>query len=787
MYLKIIKILWVLFFVGVLSAILAIYTISNNWGNLVGEYPDPKEIENPKSDVASELWAADTVMLGKYYRENRSPIRFEDLSQPLVNTLIASEDIRFYAHSGIDFIGVLAIPYYLFIKGQERGSSTISQQLAKNLFKTRQKFSGSLNAEMGLMKKVIDKFKEWVLAIRLEKSYTKKEIMTMYYNTVDFGNLSFGVKSASKTYFNKTPKSVNIQEAAILVGMLQAPSFYNPIRNPNNAKEVRNEVIGKMAKYGYITKLEADSIKELPVLDKDIYEVESHLTGLATYFRSEVQKELLKICEQMGIDLYADGLKIYTTLNSKMQKYAEESIEKHMREQQRLFFEHWKGKNPWIDENGREIPRFIERFAMPRTERYRELKKQFGNDSTAIWKILNTPYKMEIFTWDETKWKKRSDGIVVRYTMDSVMSPVDSLKYYKHFLNVGMMSMDPYTGHIKTWVGGINNKFFQYDHVKQTYRQPGSTFKPFVYCAAIEELKTDPCSKVLDVPITFNVIEADDKGNPITKSWTPKNTGPYTNQSYTLRQAMGMSINTVAAYLVREITPEKVVKYTEEKFGIKYLRDKYKVSARLEPVPALCLGTSDMSIFEMVAGYATFVNKGVWTEPTFITRIEDKNGKVLWTDVPKTIEALKEEYAYIMTYMLRGTNEEPGSTAGRIRRYKFAQGAEVGGKTGTTSNYSDAWYVGITKDLSAGIWVGGDDRAIHFRTLELGQGGRQAMPAIAEFTEKVYADPSLRYIKGAFPRPKVPLPFELDCVKYSTQISDSLRKENPEIDGGLMR
>ncbi|MCS6831978.1 MAG: transglycosylase domain-containing protein [Flammeovirgaceae bacterium] len=784
MWVRIIKILWVLYFLGILLVIGGIYAISHNWMNLVGEYPNPKEIENPKTDIASELWSADTVLLGKYYRENRSPIRYEELSVQLINTLIASEDIRFYAHSGIDFIGLMSIPYYLIVKRQERGASTITQQLAKNLFKTRKQLSGKLNSEPGTLKKVIDKFKEWVLAVRLEKAYTKKEIMTMYFNTVDFGSLAFGIKSAAKTYFNKTPKEILYHEAAILIGMLQAPSYYNPIRNPENAKSVRNEVLGKLARYKYISKLKADSLKALPVVDKDFYEVESHLTGLATYFRMEVQKELLKICEQLGVDLYADGLKIYTTLNSRMQKYAEDAVEKHMREQQRLFFEHWKGRNPWIDENGKEIPKFLERFAMPRTERYRELKKQFGDDSIAIQKVLNTPIKMEVFTWDEKKWKKRKDGIVVKYTMDTVLSPMDSLRYYKHFLNAGMMSMNPHTGHINAWVGGINNKFFQYDHVKQTYRQPGSTFKAFVYCVAIDELKMDPCTKVLDVPITFNVIEADEKGNPVTKSWTPKNTGPYTNQSYTLRQALGLSINSVAAYLVREVTPERVVKYTEEKFGIRYLREKYNVSARLDPVPALCLGTSDMSIFELVAAYGTFVNKGVWIEPNFITRIEDKNGKILWTDVPKTIEALKEEYAYIMTYMLRGTNEEPGSTAGRIRRYKFAQGAEVGGKTGTTSNYSDAWFVGFTKDLVAGIWVGGDDRAIHFRTLELGQGGRQAMPAIADFMEKVYADPALRYTKGVFPKPKVPLPFELDCSKYSTFIPDSLRRTNPEFDDG---
>lgn len=784
MWVRIIKILWVLYFLGILLVIGGIYAISHNWMNLVGEYPNPKEIENPKTDIASELWSADTVLLGKYYRENRSPIRYEELSVQLINTLIASEDIRFYAHSGIDFIGLMSIPYYLIVKRQERGASTITQQLAKNLFKTRKQLSGKLNSEPGTLKKVIDKFKEWVLAVRLEKAYTKKEIMTMYFNTVDFGSLAFGIKSAAKTYFNKTPKEILYHEAAILIGMLQAPSYYNPIRNPENAKSVRNEVLGKLARYKYISKLKADSLKALPVVDKDFYEVESHLTGLATYFRMEVQKELLKICEQLGVDLYADGLKIYTTLNSRMQKYAEDAVEKHMREQQRLFFEHWKGRNPWIDENGKEIPKFLERFAMPRTERYRELKKQFGDDSIAIQKVLNTPIKMEVFTWDEKKWKKRKDGIVVKYTMDTVLSPMDSLRYYKHFLNAGMMSMNPHTGHINAWVGGINNKFFQYDHVKQTYRQPGSTFKAFVYCVAIDELKMDPCTKVLDVPITFNVIEADEKGNPVTKSWTPKNTGPYTNQSYTLRQALGLSINSVAAYLVREVTPERVVKYTEEKFGIRYLREKYNISARLDPVPALCLGTSDMSIFELVAAYGTFVNKGVWIEPNFITRIEDKNGKILWTDVPKTIEALKEEYAYIMTYMLRGTNEEPGSTAGRIRRYKFAQGAEVGGKTGTTSNYSDAWFVGFTKDLVAGIWVGGDDRAIHFRTLELGQGGRQAMPAIADFMEKVYADPALRYTKGVFPKPKVPLPFELDCSKYSTFIPDSLRRTNPEFDDG---
>ncbi len=789
MYLKLIKILWSLFITGWTVVILCICAIVYNWDNIAGPMPNTKVLENPKSELASELYSADTVLLGKYYRENRSNIHFEDLSKELVNALIASEDIRFYEHSGIDFKGTFAIPYYLvrhYLYGsQKRGSSTITQQLAKNLFGTRNnpKYQGKVQGNYWL-ETITFKIKEWIMSIKLEKAYTKKEILTMYLNTVDFGSLAFGIKVASKTYFNTSPEEITTQEAAVLVGMLQAPSYYNPIRHPERAKEVRDKVMSQMTKYGYIEPLEFDSLKELPVIDKAKFEVESHNTGLATYFRAEVKKELVKFCEESGYDLFADGLKVYTTINSRMQQYAEESVEEHMRFQQAQFFDHWKGRNPWIDEDGKEMPNFLEN-AVRKTEAFDNYRAQYPNDTTALVKALKERKPMEVFSWERKRWKKRKDGSTVQYTIDTVLSTVDSVKYYKHFLHAGMMTMDPYNGHIKAWVGGINFKYFKYDHVKQGYRQPGSTFKPILYTAAIAEEHMDPCFKVLDSPITFIVTEADENGKPVDKSWTPKNSGPYSNQEYTLRQAMAKSINTVAAYLVRELTPARVVRYAEEKFGFRYLREKYNISAQLEPVPAICLGTSDVSVFELVPAYGTFINKGVWTEPVFITRIEDKNGKILWTAVPKTIEALSEEDAYVMTYMLRGTTEEDGGTARGLYRYSFTEPEsedikfEIGGKTGTTSNYSDAWFIGLTHQLISGIWVGGDDRSIHFRDLAYGQGARQAMPAYGIFMDKVMKDASLGYTKRPFPLPKVPITVEIDCSKYTQTSTDSLNVNHP--------
>ncbi|MBB6462035.1 transglycosylase domain-containing protein [Flammeovirga kamogawensis] len=781
MYLKAIKALWVLFIVGIVSALLLGFSLTNNWFNLYGELPDPSILENPKSELASELYSADGVLLGKYFRKNRTKSEYDDLSPNLIHALYASEDIRFNEHSGIDFRATLAVPYYLFkyivLGGQKRGSSTITQQLAKNLFKIRNEanLKGRLSDVKGV-NLVINKFKEWVVAVELETSYTKREILTMYLNTVDFGSNAFGIHVASETFYGVSPDQLTIPQAATLVGILQAPSFYSPRYHPDRAIYVRNKVISQMEKYNYISD---KTSKELMAEDLNLnYNVENHNKGIAPYFRAEVVKDLIRYCRENGFDLYADGLKIYTTIDSRIQKYAESAVDKHMREQQGLFDEHWKGHGePWRDREGEVIPNFLA-HSIRRTAVYKTLRKQIGNDSLAIDKQLKVKKKMKVFTWDNKTFEK-----------DTLMSSYDSLRYYKMFLQIGMMSMEPQTGKIRAWVGGINYKYFKYDHVRLGYRQPGSTFKPFLYSRALED-RFQPCSPITDVPITFTAEEA-----IADKPWTPKNADYYSGKTYTLRQAMSRSINTAAAYLVKELTARELAKYSADKFGFRYIRDQmfdYMVTdderkrgitgynkKYIKGVPSLCLGTEDVSVYEMVTAYSVFINKGTWTEPQFITRIEDKNGRVLKEFIPKKREALNEKTAWLMTYMLRGTSEEAGGTALRLNRYNFKRDKKtgavyhVGGKTGTTANFSDAWFMGFTNDLVTGVWCGGEDRSVHFRSIKYGQGARQALPAFAYFMEDVYGDKKLcrdlGYKRGLFPEPSKPIGVELDCSKYDAE------------------
>lgn len=728
-YLQWIRVMWLLFIVGFFSLFFWVTAVRNDFLSFFGGMPDLKELENPRSELASELYSSDGILLGKYFRENRTPVAYEELSDNLINALLATEDVRFEDHSGIDMKATIAIPFYL-LKNDKRGSSTITQQLAKNLFKTRS-YEGLLK-DVPLLNKVIAKTKEWLLAIELERSYTKKEIMTLYFNTVEFGSNAFGVKVAAKTYYNTTPAKLTIDQAAMLVGMLKAPSLYSPIYRPENALPRRNTVIDQMQKYNYITKAEAEELKSLP-LNTDEYTVDGHLVGLATYFRTEVAKWVNKWCKVNGYDLYADGLKIHTTIDTRIQKMAEESVEAYMPTVQKKFFKEWKDRNPWVDENGKELPNFLH-DAMKKSERYRLLKIQYEGDTIAIEKVMKTPIKMKVFTWDNAAKEK-----------DTLLSPLDSIAYYKHFMRTGMMSMDPHTGAIKAWVGGMNYKYFKYDHVQQGKRQVGSTFKPFVYAAAFKEYGFSPCEIVQDVPQTFAL--------PDGTTWTAKNsTNEYTGKNYTLRQALSMSVNTVSAFLMRKVKPSTVIRYARS-MGIE---------SEMQEVYSLCLGSNEASLFELTGSYSTFVNKGVWIEPNFITHITDKNGKIIYQKVPKYKEALDEENAYLMLYMLKGVVE--GGTAGGLWRYKFKQGNDVAGKTGTTQNNSDAWFVGCTKDLVTGVWVGGEDRSIHFQG-QGGTGGKLAMPQFAMFTEKVYADSTLGYKKGFFPMPKK-LNVQLDCSKY---------------------
>lgn len=731
---SIVSFIWKTFFLGLGLVVIYLLSVDNNLFYLFGASPSLDKLENPRSDQASELYTSDGQLIGKYFRENRSPVAFDNISPVLIKALVATEDVRFYEHSGIDPAAIFGAVYDN-LRGENRGGSTITQQLAKNLYKTRTDSSkGALGHVPGL-NIIISKTKEWLTAIKLEQRYTKDEILAMYLNTVDFGSNSFGVKVAAKTFFHVSPDSLKTEQAAVLVGLLKAPTYYSPRFNPENSLRRRNTVLGQMAKYNYISQAESDSLSKLPL--ELNYKVESHYDGPATYFRGAVADYLNEWCKDNGYDLYRDGLKIYTTIDSRMQKHAEEAMEKQMRVLQRRFDNHWKGKNPWVDEKGNEIPGFIE-STIKRTGYYKRLKERFGDDTEAINKELNRPREMMVFTWD-------SDSLEKKVTM----SPLDSLAYYKHFLHGGLMSMDPFTGQIKAWVGGINFKYFKYDHVKQARRQPGSTFKPFVYVSAIDN-GYSPCDKIVDKRITINYVENGEK-----KSWSPTNADwNYSGAPMTLRRAMGKSVNSVTAQLTELVGWETVVKYAH----------KLGITSPLESVPSIGLGPSDVSIFEMVGAYSTFPNKGFYTKPMFITRIEDRNGNLIHQFVPKQKKVLSTETAFLMMHMLKGGIEEPGGTSQALWEYDLWKGNEIGGKTGTTSNHSDGWFMGVTKDLVTGVWVGGEDRSIHFRTSQLGEGSKTALPVFGLYMEQIYKDKGLGYTMGRFPGPTVEISKEYNCT-----------------------
>ncbi|MDI1324560.1 MAG: transglycosylase domain-containing protein [Algoriphagus sp.] len=738
---KTIKYLWIAFVGGFFAFILFVWMLSINFLGLFGSLPDFKALENPDSELASELYSTDGILLGTYFRENRSPVTFDELSPNLVNALIATEDVRFEDHSGIDMTAMLRVFVKSILLGQDSGGgSTLSQQTAKNLFKTRNDDNQGLLSSIPGLRMLIVKTKEWIVATQLEKSYTKNEILTLYLNTSEFGSNAYGIKTAAKTFFKKSPAELNVQESAVLVGLFKAPTYYSPVFNPENSLRRRNTVLGQMYRNDLLTETEYDSISQLPIeLD---YSVSNQNQGLATYFREVVKADLIKWTKEnlksdgSAYDLYGDGLRIYTTIDSRMQRYAEESVDEHMRSLQATFFKEMGTREPWVDGNNQIIPNFIE-DQVKRTEAYRLLKQRYGNDVDSIDFRLNEKKKMKVFSWEKGE-------------IDTLMSTMDSMRYYKKFLQTGFMSMDPHTGHIKAWVGGMDHKYFKFDHVKQGKRQPGSTFKPFVYAAAIEN-GYSPCYTVVDQPVEVYI-----PGQP---AWSPSNAdGKFSYANMTIRHAMAESINSVTAYMMKKLSP-KIIVETARRLGI---------TSDLEEVPALALGVNDVSIFEMVGAFGTFVNKGEHTTPYYIDRIEDKNGNVIQQFTPKKRPAMSEEHAYLMTYMLRGGFEERGGTSQGVP-YTIREGNELGGKTGTTQNASDGWYMGISKDLVSGTWVGGDDRAIHFRSWTAGQGSKTARPIWVKYMTKVYADKSLGYTKGAFPRPERPLSIEINCDVYEKE------------------
>lgn len=743
---------WFIYVVG--GIFLYIQFVDYNLLWLAGKSPDLEQLENPKLDTPSEAWTADGVLFGKYYKENRSPVDYHQIPPIVIKSLVATEDIRFYEHCGVDMQATFSIIWYL-VKGDNRGGSTISQQLAKNLFKTRRGASKGLLGWIPGVKTIIAKTKEWITAIKLERTYSKSEIITLYLNTVDFGSNSFGIKAAAKTFFNTPVEKLNTQQVAMLIGLLKAPTLYSPRIHPKNAVKRRNTVLNQMVKYNVISKAIGDSLKqENVVID---YTVEHPNDGMANYFRGVVNNMLNKWCKENGYDLYSDGLKIYTTIDSRVQKWAEQAVDEHMKSLQRTFDRHWKGEIPWRDEKGKVIANFIEDY-LPRTPIYKQLKREHGDNINVIMRELNRPKKMTLFSWNGER--------------DTVLSSIDSIKYYKKFLHAGFMTMDPFSGHIKAWVGGIDYKYFKYDHVKQSMRQPGSTFKPFIYCAAIDSFGYSPCDQIVDVKKVYHYKEVSKKsGRDTIIEWSPRNSDwKVSGQSMSLRRAMAKSINTISAQII-QIIGGKDSLLGGAKTVIAYAR-KMGIKSPLEPIPSVGLGSCDVNLFEMVGAYGTYLNRGLYTEPIFITRIEDRNGNIIKEFIPERRQAISQESAFLMVHMLKGGLEEIGGTSQGLFQYDLFRGNEFGGKTGTSSNNSDGWFMGMTKDWISGAWVGADDRSIHFRTGVLGEGARTALPIYGRFMEKIYADKSIGITMGRFPQPKIKITKQYQCT-YRPPKNDS--------------
>ncbi len=726
---KYLKIFWITVAIPIIALALIVGATSAGW---FGTLPTFEELENPNSSLASEVISADGIVLGKYFIQNRSNIHYRELPPNLINALKATEDIRFEQHSGIDIRGLGRVFFktVLLRQSSSGGGSTITQQLAKNLFHE------SPNSKW---QRIIQKLQEWIIAVRLEKSYTKNEIMAMYLNTVSFGRNSFGIKSAGKTYFAKLPTQLKTEESALLIGLLQAPSRYDPVRKPERAIKRRNVVLAQMLNYKYITRQQFDSLKNIPIKLKFV--AEDHNEGPAPYFRETLRLEMVKWCNEhkkadgSTYDLYRDGLKIYTTIDSRMQQYAEEAMREQMTDLQKTFNDHWKGRIPWADH-----PEIIEN-GMKQSYRYAALKGA-GLSDAEIKKNFNTKTEMTVFSW--------------KGDIDTLMTPLDSIKYYKKFLLAGFMSMEPQTGYVKAWVGGTNYRHFKYDHVKEGRRQVGSTFKPFLYTVAMQE-GYSPCYKIPNVPITIQI--------PNQPDWTPKNSDNKYGGMLSLKEALAESVNCISAYLIREFGAQAMIEVAR----------RMGITSPIDEVPSICLGTPDVSLFEMAGAYGTFANKGVWTQPIYITRIEDKNGMVLQEFVPQKKEAISEETAYLMLNLLQGVVQF--GTGARLR-YRYGLANAIAGKTGTTQNNSDGWFMGITPNLVSGAWVGCEDRSVHFRTTQLGQGANTALPIWGLFMKKVYADKSINLSTTDFERPKQTLTVELDCSKYEQQNNSTQQNDN---------
>ncbi|WP_088340043.1 penicillin-binding protein 1A [Robiginitalea sediminis] len=745
-----IKWFWILFATGVL--LLAAVFLLASWGAF-GEMPTFERLENPQTNLATEILASDGKTLGKIYlEENRTDVPFGELPENLVNALIATEDARYYEHSGIDARGTLRAFVFL---GQRGGASTISQQLARQLFVGVR--------SRNLMEAVTQKIKEWVIATRLERNYTKDEIIAMYLNIYDFGHNADGIRSAARIYFGKEPRDLKTEESAVLVGMLKNSSLYNPLRREELVLNRRNTVLAQMEKYGYLTTADRDS---LTALDMDInYNPETHSQGPAPYFRMYLQgwlKDWIEKNPKPALEgerdkwnIYLDGLKVYTTIDSRMQANAEAAVYEHMKRLQAEFFvQNTPERNPttpFLELESEEIRTIMER-AMKNSERWRVMKRD-GYSEEEIRSSFNQKTEMTVFDWTAAP----------TYEKDTVMTPMDSIRYYKTFLRAAMMSMEPQTGHVKAWVGGINYRHFQYDNVIQGARQAGSTFKPFVYAAAIDQLRRSPCD---ELPDTQYCIEAEKHGNP--EPWCPKNSdGKYSGKSYTLKAALANSVNTVTAQLIDEVGPKPVVSIVKN-LGL---------TREIPEVPSIALGTPDFNVYEMVGAYGAFANQGVYVKPVMVTRIEDRNGTVLYEYTPETKDVLSQDVAYAMVDLLKGVTE--GGSGTRLRHsfnvnntvykeiitgYPYSFENPIAGKTGTTQNQSDGWFIGMVPNLVTGVWVGGEDRATHFRSILYGQGASMALPIWGLYMKANYANPDLEVSTEDFEAPEE-LSIRVDCNK----------------------
>ncbi|MGB5654657.1 MAG: transglycosylase domain-containing protein [Robiginitalea sp.] len=757
-----IKAFWILFFGGVLA--LALVFLLASWG-VFGEMPTFERLENPQTNLATEIISSDGKTLGKFFLEdNRTDVSYSELPQNLVQALIATEDVRYYDHSGVDARGTIRAVLFL---GSRGGASTISQQLARQLFVgVRSK---------NVAEAVVQKVKEWVIATRLERNYTKEEIISMYLNIYDFGYNADGIRSASRIYFGKEPKDLKTEESALLVGMLKNSSLYNPIRREPLTLERRNTVLTQMEKYEYISESERDSLVGLEMNLN--FNPENHREGLATYFRMYLQGWLkdwisknpkpAREGERDTWNIYLDGLKVYTTIDSRMQANAETAVQDHMKRLQAEFFvQNTPDRNPttpFVDLSSDEIGGIMTR-AMKSSDRWRAMSRE-GKSEDEIRDSFNKQTEMTVFDWNSPGMEK-----------DTVMTPLDSIRYYKTFLRSAMMSMEPQTGHVKAWVGGINYRHFQYDHVIQGARQAGSTFKPFIYAAAIDQLRRSPCDTL---PDTQYCIEANKYGNP--EPWCPKNSdGKFSGQSYTLKRALANSVNSVTAQLIDEVGPKPVVSIVKN-LGL---------TSEIPEVPSIALGTPDFSVYEMVGAYGAFANQGVYVKPVMVTRIEDKNGTVLYEYTPETKDVLSRDVAYAMVDLLKGVTE--GGSGTRLRHtfakdngvykeimtgYPYELTNPIAGKTGTTQNQSDGWFIGMVPNLVTGVWVGGEERATHFKTIYYGQGASMALPIWGLYMKQNYENPDLEISMADFERPEE-LSIRVDCNKPVEEEDDNQELED---------